>query len=263
MPSKKKNWEAEWKQVAAESRKLAKRANQRMVRLERYSEREGYSNIKKYAYSRAKQYIENYTGKKGKPRKKKNVKLVSINDGTKELSGDELYKKNIQIQRQKIKAMQEFLASESSTMGESRSGPKTKGIKAIYDQRTNTINEKFLNQYGLEMTEKDLKRFFESKKQAKLESIVGSKDQFIVASVIKKYNIKGSREELEKFVSSHIDLNQYKELTPEDLKMGKRESRAKYLERLRKYLKYTDDDVLNSMVTNALQNGINIDNIFI
>ena len=262
MATKQKNWEQEWKAISAESKKLAKRANQRMVRLERYSKREGLGGITKYAYAKAEEYIKGNlgVGKGGKARFKEHVKLYGINDGSKELTGQALYKANVQIQRQRIKAMQEFLSAESSTLGQSRAGVKTEGIKRIYEKRAQTITDKYLDKYGLEMSENDLKRFFDSKKQAKLEKIVGSKQMFVVASIIKKLNIKGSRKEIEKFVKTHVDLNQIKQ---SDLKMKVTESRAKYLERLRDHLNYTDDKVLNDMVTNALKEGINADNIFI
>lgn len=264
MATKQKNWEAEWKAISAESRKLAKRANQRLVRLEQYSKREGLSSITKYAYAKAQEYIKSNLGigSKGKGRFKEHVKIFDVNDGSKQLTGQALYKANVMIQRQRIKAMEEFLAAESSTLGQSRSGVKTIGIKKIYENRAQTITDKYLDRYGLEMTENDLKRFFDSKKQAKLEKIVGSKQMFVVASVIKKLNIRGSRKELEAFVKSHVDLNQYKDGAP-DLNMKMTESRASYLERLRDHLNYTDDRVLNDMVTNALKEGINAKNIFI
>ena len=231
MATKQKNWVKEWKQISAESRKLAKRANQRLVRLEQYSKREGLSSITKYAYANAQEYIKSNLGigSKGKGRFKEHVKLFDVNDGSKQLTGQALYKANVMIQRQRIKAMQEFLAAESSTLGQSRSGPKTIGIKKIYENRAQTITNKYLVRYGLEMTENDLKRFFDSKKQAKLEKIVGSKQMFVVASVIKKLNIRGSRKELEAFVKSHVDLNQYKDGAP-DLNMKMTESRASYLQ---------------------------------
>lgn len=259
-----KDWKAEYQALAKESRKLAKRANQRLVRLEAYSKREGLSNIKKYAYKNAAQYIEKNlgVGKSGKPRFKENVKLYDISDGTKQLTGQALYKANVQIQRQRIKAMNEFLSAESSTLGESRIGPKTKGIKAIYDKRTNTINEKYLSQYGLQLSENDLKRYFESKKQAKLESEVGSEQMFIVAAVMKKFNLKSNKRDLEKFVKSHIDLSEY-DGNLSDLSAMKGESYKDYLDRVGEYIDFTGDEVLNDMVIKALKAGINSGNIFI
>lgn len=259
MATPKKDWKKIWEEVSKESRKLAKRANQRLVRLEHYSEREGLSEILKFAYANAQEYIGKNLGGK---RYKEHVKLYDVSDGTKNLTGDALYKANVMIQRNRIKAMQEFLGSESSTLGQSRSGVKTKGIRAIFDKRTNTINEKFLKKYGVEMSESDLKRFFESKKQAKLEQIVGSSLMFVVASVMKKNNLKSNKRELEKFMKSHIDLSKY-DLKPEDIKSKKGESYKEYLDRLRDYVDYTGDEVLDDMITKALKEGVNVNNIFI
>ena len=257
MATPRKDWKTEWEQTAAKARKLAKRANQRMLRLETYAKREGYSSITKYAYARAEDYIKNFIGigKKGLPRFKENVKL------DKNIKGDdaeEVFKKNVQKIRMDIKALEEFLGSESSTLGESRSGKKTKGIKSIYDKRAQTITDKFLDKYGLSMSADDLKRFFDSKKQAKLEKDYGSQQMFIIAAVIKKENIKGSRKELEEYVKTHVKVND-----PSELNMKKRESRADYLERMRDKLNYTGDKVLDDIITNALKAGFNANNIFI
>ena len=47
MATKKTDWQRRFEELAKENRKLAKRANQRLVRLERAAEsREGYSSIK-------------------------------------------------------------------------------------------------------------------------------------------------------------------------------------------------------------------------
>ena len=276
MATKRKDWKAEWEAVQKESRKLAKRANQRLVRLEQYSEREGLSEILKFSYKKAGEYIESHLGKgkSGKLRYKENVKLYDIETdkmgfigakqkGLTKEAQEELYKQNVMIQRNRIKAMKEFLESDTSTLGQSRSGPKTQGIRKVYDKRTNTINEKFLKQYGLEMTDKDLKRFFESKKQAKLEKIVGSRQMFVVASVIKKYNLQSNKRDLERFMKSHIDLEQYKDINEDDIKARKGESYRDYLTRMQDFVKYTDDEVLNTAINNALKEGINAKNIFI
>lgn len=257
------DWKLEWEDISALSRKLAKRANQRLVRLEKYSEREGMSNIKKYAYKKAAEYIRHNfkPTKSGKLRYKENVTLDNdlTRDG-KKLTGNELYRENVRIQKQRIKAMEDFLKMDTSTLGKTKD---TQGIKNIYDKRTQTINEKFLKEYGLELTDDDLKRFFESKKQAKLESLVGSSKMFVVAAVIKKYNIKTNKRELEKFFKDHIDLSKYDDFDEEYLKIRKGEGYKDYLERLRDYADYTGDEVLDDFITNALKEGININNIFI
>lgn len=254
MATPRKDWKKEWEKTAAKARKLAKRANQRMVRLERYAEKPGYSSIKKYAYARAEDYIRNFIKKTGKPRFRENVKL------DKNIKGDdpeEVFKKNVQKIRMDIKNIEEFLGFESSTIGEARSGKKTKGIKAIYDKRAQTITDEFLKKHGLAMDANDLKRFFDSKKQAKLEKDYGSQQMFIIAAIIKKENIKGSRKELEEYVKTHVQVND-----PKELEMKKTESRAEYLERMRDKLNYTEDKVLNDIITNALQDGFSASNLF-
>lgn len=264
--SKAKDWKAEWEKVSKESRTLAKRANQRMVRLEDYAKRENLSEILKFAYKKAEKYIKSSlgVGKSGKPRFKEHIKFYSdLEDENGPLSENDLYKENVKIQRHRIKAMEEFLASESSTLGQSRKGPKTEGIKKLYDKRTETINKEFLKKYGLEMTENDLKRFFESKKQSKLETVAGSRQMFAVASIMKKYNLKTNKRDLEKFVKSHVDLKQYENISLNDLKAKKGESYDKYLDRIKDYVKFQNDPILNQKVINALKEGINVNNIFI
>lgn len=260
------DWEAEWKKVAAESRRLAKRANQRLVRLERAAEKPGMENILKYAYKTAAADTRTLGKTSGKPRFKENVRLTDAYDKNgKLLTGDAMYKQLIRGQKSKIKMMKEFLGAASSTIGKGVAGAKegidrSIGIKRIWDKTTKTINKKYLKQYDLRMSDNDMKRFFESRKQQKLESLVGSGRMFIVASYIKKHNIKTNKRELEKFFKANINLDT--ELTKEDLKSRKGESYKEYLDRLGDYVKYTDDEVLNNYIQKALRNGINVNNIF-
>ena len=269
------DWEAEWKSIQKESRKLAKRANQRIVRLERAAKKPGMDKILKYAYKSAiadiKTLGSDVKESKGKlvpkkPRFKENVKLVdAFDDAGKILKGKAMYKANVQLQRTKIKMMKEFLGAASSTIGQGISGAaeglnKTIGIKRIWDKSTKTINEKYLSQYDLRMSDNDMKRFFESKKQAKLEKLVGSGRMFIVAAYIKKNNIKTNKRDLEKFLKEHIDLNKLND--PEEIKARKGENYKEYLDRLDKYIKYTGDEVLDDMIKKALKNGVNVNNLF-
>ena len=249
-----------------ESRKLAKRANQRLVRLERAAQRPGMENILKYAYKSAVTDIKTLGKSTGKPRFKENVKLVDAFDSAgKLLTGQDMYKQNVQKQRSKIKMMKEFLGAASSTIGKGISGKaegieRSIGIKKVWDKSTQTINEKYLSQYDLKMSDNDMKRFFDSKKQAKLEKLVGSRRMFIVAAYIKKNNIKTNKRDLEKFMKEHIDLSKLDD--PEEIKARKGESYKEYLDRLDKYIKYTGDEVLDDMVKKALKNGVNVNNLF-
>ena len=82
---------------------------------------------------------------------------------------------------------------------------------------------------------------------------------FIVASVIRKENIRGSRKELEEYVKTQVKVDD-----PNELNRKKSESRAQYLDRLSDKLNYgTKDKVLDEMITKALKAGINASNIFI
>ena len=262
-----KDWEAEWKQVQAESRKLAKRANQRLVRLERAAKRPGMENILKYAYKTAVADTKTLGKTKGKPRFKENVKLVDVfDDNGQLLKGSKALKKNISIQKAKMKMMKAFLGAASSTIGQgleyaAEGLNKTIGIKRIWNKTTKTINKKFLTDYDLRMSDDDMKRFFDSKKQGKLEKLVGSSRMFIVAAYIKKENLKTNKRDLEKFMKSHITLSDT-DLTEEDLKARKGESYKDYLDRLSDYVNYTNDEVLNTYIEKALKNGINVNNIF-
>ena len=237
-----------------------------MKRLEVYAERQGMGGIKEYAYKKAQEYIKKNLGIGSGPagRFKEHIKLYDVETDKMGFIGakqknltdeqlSELYKQNVRLMNNRIKAINEFLESESSILGTSKYG-----ITRIYDKRTQTINERFLSKYGLELSENDFKRFFESKKQAKLAEIVGSDQMFAVASVMKKYNLKSNKRELERFLKNNVDLEDRAAVKS---RVG--ESYSDYLDRVREFIDFTGDEVLDDMVIQALQNGINANNIFI
>lgn len=261
MARKQIDWSSEWKQIQAESRKLAKRANQRLKRLEIAAEKPGMENVLKYAYKTAVSDIRTLGKTSGKPRFKENVKLTDAYDAEGNiLTGQAMYKQNVQREKTKIKMMKEFLESASSTIGQSRSGNKTIGIRKIWNKTTSTINKKYLTKYDLRMSDDDMKRFFDSKKQAKLQTEVGSGRMFIVASYIKKNNIKTNKRDLEKFLKNHIVLPDGTD--PEFAKARKGENYKEYLTRLEEYVKYTGDEILDGYINDALKAGLNADNLF-
>ena len=263
MATKRKDWKKIFEQESAKARKLAKRANQRMKRIEVYSERKGMSEITKFAYRNAKKYIVgSLGGNPEKPRFKEHIKLYDVGDVAKDEA--DFYYQNVQIQRHRIKAIEEFLAADTSTLGQSRAGVKTQGIKAVYDKRTESLNKRIEDDYGsgYNYTDAELKGFFDSKKQAKLETIVGSGLMFVVAKIIKKKNLKSNKRDLEKYFKQHIDM-EAAGLSKSDIKAHKGESYKEYIDRLSEFVKYSDDEVLNTMVNKALKEGINADNIFL
>lgn len=266
----KKDWQAEFKALQKEARKLAKRANQRMVRLERLAEsKDVYSEVKEFSYEVAQKNIRNLYGKTGERlRFTESPKLeTEISDGTRYLEGNDLYKANVQMLREKVKAMETFLASKTST--------KT-GVDIVLDKRTNTINtaEKFggLEKLGLSYSKDELKRFFENKKQEKLQKAVGSHSMFIVSALIRKNKIGSSKRELEKFLRNNINLNdeKLKKAADQEGKTVKQmlseknyEDRDEMLDKLWGFVKLTGDEQLNNYVKKALKEGINYKNLFI
>ena len=134
-----------------EYRKLAKRADQRLLRLENISNPKSkdynpnFASVKEYAYKRAMRDIRAWSGDVEKPRF--NTKPP----------------KNTNQLKAKIADIKRFLESASSTIGATK---ETKGIIKIYQERANTINEK----YGTNFTWQQLAKFFESGLWSKIKS---------------------------------------------------------------------------------------------
>ena len=257
-----KNWEQEYQKLAAEARKLAKRANQRMVRLERYAEEKAFQGALDFAYDIAQKQIKTLYAKEG-PKLRFNErypieeeKLSEVSDGTKYLKGQDLYRANVYMLRHKINAMQEFLESESSTK---------KGIKKVYDKRAHTIStaSKFgLTDLGISVTASDLQRFFESKKQERLQKTVGSLNMFVVAAVIRDNKLSSNKRDLAKFLKKNIDLKQLKE-EGKDIDPNNYKSYKDMIDDLWEFVKLTGDPILDEAIGEALKTGINYQNIFI
>ena len=263
MATKRKDWKAEWEAIAKENRKLAKRANQRLVRLERAAERPGMKSVKEFAYKVAMRDLTSLGKTGAKKRFTEAPKIMQINDGSKNLTGEALYRANVMRAKSEQKMLKSFLSAASSTIGKARAyedeGIKaTEGVRAVWNKVTNTINDKYLSEYDLQMTDNDMKRFWESKKQAKLEKIVGSTQMFAVAAIMKKYNLKANKRDFERFLKDNMTLP-----SGDEYKQQKGESFNKYLDRVQQFAKYTDDEVLNDAINRALKNGINVNNIFI
>lgn len=130
------------KSLEAEYRRLAKRADQRLLRLERISDPERpeynpmYASVKEYAYKRAMRDIRAWSGENAK---RFNTEIPS----------------NTNRLKAKIADIKRFLESASSTIGKTK---ETKGIAKIYEERAKTINEKFDTNFKWQ----DLTKFFES-----------------------------------------------------------------------------------------------------
>lgn len=126
-------------------KRLAKQADQRMVRLEKLASKADYNNVLQFSYARARKDIEHWSKtSKGKPRFNKDMP-----DNAKQLEA-------------KIRDMQTFLTSPTSTKA---------GIDSVFKARADTINKK----YGTNFTWQDLSTFFDSSGYERADKSFGSK----------------------------------------------------------------------------------------
>lgn len=136
-------------------RRLAKVADQRLVRLEKLSYEKGYKNVLKWSYKFAQREINYYSGKRGKiPQTSRQLTYMTKAGQTpgrfntappKGPDG----KIDMNKLEGKIARMQEFLDRPTSTRGE---------ITEIYKKRVNTIREN----YNIDIKWEELADFFES-----------------------------------------------------------------------------------------------------
>ena len=119
-------------------RRIAKVADQRLVRLEKLADQPGYGNATHWAYKRAMRDIASWSGDDAK---RFNTKAPS----------------NINQLRAKINDIKTFLGSESSTKS---------GITETYKNRASTINSK----YGTSFQVDDLAKVFNNGLMKKLEA---------------------------------------------------------------------------------------------
>ena len=137
-------------------RRLAKTADQRLVRLERYVKEEGYGSALQWAYRRAERDIRAWGGEKAT---RWNIKAPDSIAGL----------------RAKIEDIKTFLEAESSTK---------RGLASINEKRVNSINEK----YGTNFSPAELKNFMASNlwKEMSDESNYGSKNAFRIIGTVQK-----------------------------------------------------------------------------
>lgn len=160
-----------YKALMSEYRKLAKRADQRLVRLEkRANSGQEWKAVTKYAYANAMEEIRRFSGAEAK---RFNVKPPNTT----------------QMLQAKINAMKRFLESPTST---------TTGIRRTYEKRVNTINK----EYGTDFTWEELKEFFDSALSNKLDAKVDSKTKLIIVGEIQKH---GS--EIKKALEDHKPIH--------------------------------------------------------
>lgn len=173
-------------EMMKEYRRLAKVADQRMLRLEQYQKRAGYENVLKYSYAKAQHDLKRWANEKrlksGKPLRF-NTKPPMNKNGT-------ISKR---LLKEKITQIKTFLASDTSTLvkpakpkKENKEKPEIisgEGINAVFQSKADSIN----NEYGTNFTWETLAKYFEDGTADKLANKYGSKTALrIIAQIQKK-----------------------------------------------------------------------------
>lgn len=138
--------------------RLAKTADQRLVRLESYEHDKYYKPATLWAYSRAQHDLQKWTGQ-GPGAKKLRFNTAAPKDPEKLVS--------------KINDIKTFLASPTSTK---------QGITDVYKKRADTIN----NKYGTKFTWKSLAKYYDSGQADLWDSKFGSKTALYTIAEIQK-----------------------------------------------------------------------------
>lgn len=144
-------------------RRLAKTADQRLVRLERLQGQEGFGGVLDYAYQRAQRDIKQWSGENAT---RFNTKIPD----------------NMNMVKAKINDMKTFLGSQTSTKI---------GIMKTYESRANTINEK----YGTNVDWEDIHDYYAKNKNARADKAFGSKVAVKAIGVIQNWLGKGPDED--------------------------------------------------------------------
>ena len=161
--------------------RLAKQADQRLVRLEKLSEEKGYEAVTSYAYATAMNDLKNF----GQTRFNAKVPDPSTEEGA-------------YLFREKLAVVKEFLRAPSSTKS---------GIKSVYADKVNTINER----YGTDFTWEDMADFFNTGYAQKLFNELKASKTVMKAIGVIQHNLK----EIKEGIDGNLNLNGVDEPTKE------------------------------------------------
>lgn len=153
--------------------RLAKQADQRLVRIEKLSTEPGFEAVTSYAYATAMNDLKNFG------QKRFNAKVP---DPTTE-EGAFLF-------REKLAAVKEFLKAPSSTKS---------GVKSVYQDKVNTINER----YGTDFSWQDMADFFNTGYAQKLFNELKASKTVMKAIGVIQHNLK----EIKEGTNANLNLN--------------------------------------------------------
>lgn len=165
--SRRKNRQKREAELLAEYRKLAKRADQRLVRIERYAKEPKYQNITQFAYKRAMRDIRSWSGATAK---RFNTKPPMNKTGT----------VNLNKLQAKLSDIKSFLSATTSTLKPTPDNAVYNaqgilvggGIDLTYQKRADTLNRL----YGTSVTWENIGELFESQIYRKMMNKYESKE---------------------------------------------------------------------------------------
>lgn len=170
MARKKSSQSDEYKSLLREYRKLAKRADQRLIRLENISGKKNFKHIKDWAYAKAMKAIRHWSGEDAV---RFNTKPPSL----------------IKSLRAKISDIKDFLGSVTSTKS---------GTISMYKRRADTLNKN----YGTNFKWEEIGDFFESASYEKNEKEYGSQTYVMAIGVI-----QNNEDAIIEAIEAHRDVN--------------------------------------------------------
>ena len=162
-------------------RRLAKTADQRLVRLEKASQQEFYKPATQWAYAKAQRDIKKWlpAGQEAPEVLRFNTKIPGIDKLKPEQANEKLIAK--------INDIKSFLSAPSSTK---------QGITNVYKKRADTLNAR----YGTQFTWKQMAKYYESGQAALWDAKYGSKTALHTIAYIQKHRdeIKAAIEQADK-----------------------------------------------------------------
>lgn len=181
--------------LVKEYRKLAKRADQRLLRLEKISGQKNFKKVKQWAYKNAVTDALLWGANPKKPR----FNIAPPTDKNGKISTTML--------QAKIRDIQNFMEKPTSTKA---------GIIKIYQKKADTLNEKYKD-YDLHLDWSDVGDFFESKLYKKLAGSFTSGTRIKAIATIKS-NEAEVLKDFEKHKASHIKTEDNNQIVDEAIK---------------------------------------------
>lgn len=158
----------EYVQAYVEYKQEAKKADQRLVRLEALSHEKHFEGVLEYAYKGAIRDIKSWGGDR-RFNTAPPVKLTEL--------------------QAKISDIKKFLYEKPTST--------KSGVVAIYKKRADTINKRYAKEFGVEFTWEDIANYYEDKKSQREAIKLSSKTEVRALAVLKRMSIDKELSEIQ------------------------------------------------------------------